>query len=131
VCRADDADLPGVAQTLQRRQMVAPGDEVVDLVEVNTPAEVAQRALRLRLALSGGGRPDLAGDERLVASALHRQPQNTLGLPIHRRGIEEVRACLQSRVDNGARVGFLCRASHVESAPGAHAHNWYTQAALA
>ena len=49
VRRPDDADLPGVAQPLQCCQMLTPGDEVVNLIEVNAPAEVAQRPPRLRL----------------------------------------------------------------------------------
>ena len=69
---ADDADGAARLQPFELREPLRPGEQVVDLVDVDAAAEVAERAGDLLLRLAVVGRPDLGRDDGLLAAAFER-----------------------------------------------------------
>jgi len=72
VGRADHADASLGPQLFQDGQVRAPGDEVVDLIEVDVTAEEAQRALDLGASLLGAAGLYLCRDESIGERAVRR-----------------------------------------------------------
>jgi hypothetical protein len=72
-------------EAVERIQAPLDGDQVVDLVELDVAAEVAEggRDLALRLAVVRG--PDLGGDDGPVSTVLSQGlAEHPLGLAVHR-----------------------------------------------
>ena len=67
---ADQADQPPVPHGFQHRQVSAPGDQVVDLHQVDPAAIPVHRAVQLGHALVWRWGPDLVSDDNLVTPAL-------------------------------------------------------------
>ena len=111
-----------VSQRLERGQPLPPGHQVVDLVEVDPPAEPAERAVDLRSGLGVVLRPDLGQHLHAVAAAVQSAAQHPLGLAVHGRGVEEVGAGLDGLGHAIPRGGFSLRAMHVERLPRPDAH---------
>ena len=95
--RADGADTPPPCSSSSKRELLTPGHQVVDLIQVD--AVVVEPSARRGLL-----RPSSAVVvQTLVATsaaslrARERGAQDALGLAVHRRGIEEVDAQAQRR----------------------------------
>ena len=117
--------LPSFLQALEQGEAGGRPDQVVDLVEVDA-AEPVQRALGLALGLGVVGRPQLVGDERLVAAALEAVREHARRLAVHRRGVEKRRAGVERGVDDVVAV-----AADVERLPRAHADDGHARPARA
>ena len=93
------SDPPRVALGLEPREVLLPGDEVVDLLQLDVPVprELAAQLLR---GLLGRRRPDLRRDGDAVASSLERRAEGGLRAAVHRRGVEEPHAGGERRVDD-------------------------------
>jgi hypothetical protein len=75
---AEPADPTGFPLALEPRQVLAPGNEVVDLLDLD-PAEPGELRRELRLRLVGRRGPDLGRDDRLVATLCERVPERPFG----------------------------------------------------
>jgi hypothetical protein len=103
VVRGADLDHAAVlAQRLEERQVVAPRQEVVHLVEVHPAAVERERALHLRASLGRGAGPHLCGHESVVAAAGERGRQHVLRGSVHRRGVEQRGASAERGVQHAA-----------------------------
>jgi hypothetical protein len=114
---------PGPAlgpQLLELGRALGPADQVVHLPQVYPAAEQAERALVLRAGLRGAGGPHLRRHESLVPAIAERWSQHPLRLPVHRRGVEEVHARLESGLYHPGRPLLLFRPPDVEGSPGPH-----------
>ena len=68
-CRAH---LPFGAQSFEEAELLGPSHQVMDLIELDPPAEIGKRSLGLSAALRSAGGPDLGGNDRTIPSALER-----------------------------------------------------------
>ena len=80
----DRAHLPFGAQSFEEAELLGPSHQVMDLIELDPPAEIGKRSLGLSAALRSAGGPDLGGNDRTIPSALERTPQHPFGLAVHR-----------------------------------------------
>jgi hypothetical protein len=114
--RAEQPDSAGVAFPFHPRQVVAPGDEVVDLFDVHASAEEPQLPLELHSAFFFVPRPDLRRDDGIAASFTEGPAQHAFGSPVHGRRVHHPRPTLDHRIDDlgGAR---LIRLGKVERVP--------------
>ena len=101
--RADQADSPLVALVLQPGEPLLPVHEVVDLHQLDVPAEEAQ--LLGEAGLGGGlrARPGLGGEERALAPGGERAAQHLLGAAVHGRRVEHGGAGLEGRAHHLVR----------------------------
>ena len=127
---ADGADGTGVLDSFQLRQVLAPVHQVVDLVEIDSPAEQPQRLLHLPSSVSDGCRPHFGCDECAIAPGLQRAGENVLGFAVHRRGVEETRPGAQRCIHDCAGVCLRAGAAHVERAPRPHPDHGHVESGL-
>ena len=128
--RTDPADASGVALALQQLEPPSPGDEVVDLVEVDVTAEepVGVAELPSRLVVIRG--PQFGRHEGPLASIPEGIAEDPLGLAVHRGRVDHGRTTAQRCVDDGAAVSFAGSAADVEHSPGAQADHRQLDARL-
>ena len=112
-------DPPVGAQRLELVEAPLPRDEVVDLVEVDPPAEGVEGERDLALRLVVVCRPHLRRDDRGVSPFGECRAENALGLAVHRRAVEEAGATGQGGVDDATDVRLGGRTANVECAPRA------------
>lgn len=117
---AEEADQPRFALPLEPGKPLPPGDEVVDLLEVDPAAEEAQLGGELRLRLLGRGCPDLRGHERSIAQRAERLAEDSLGSAVHRRGVDDTGTPFECGLDDHSRLRDALWAD-VENLPGAEA----------
>jgi hypothetical protein len=85
---ADPGDAPGVAFPLEPGKVFLPCHEVVHLLELDPPPEPLELVGKLVSCLVRRRRPDLRCDRRLPSPRAEREPERTLGRPVHRRRVE-------------------------------------------
>ena len=98
---AEHLDPTFVALALEPRKMVAPGKQVVDLLDFHA-AEPAELPFELCLPLVDRRAPDLRRDSRPIAVVRERRSERRLGAAVHRRGVEDATARLERRTDDRA-----------------------------
>src|SRR5205823_3187376 len=112
--RTKDHDLPLPFQLLEHPKLGLPGDEVVQLVDLDA-AEQLQRMSRLGAAFGGAPRPDLGRDHGLRPAAVQRFGEVILGPAVHRRRIEKIHACRQRLIHDASPIF-----ARVKGLPGPH-----------
>ena len=122
VRRAEEADAAGVPLPLEPVEVLAPGDEVVHLLEVDPAREEAELVVQLGAALLDRAGPDLRRDERLVSPPGERAAEHALGAAVHRGGVDEPRSGVEGGADDGVR-DLLLGVRQVEGRPGPEAHD--------
>ena len=120
VRRAEEADAAGVLLPLEPVEVLAPGDQVVHLLQVDAAPEEAELVGELGAALLDGAGPDLRRHEGLFPPPGQRAAEHALGAAVHRRGVDELRSGGEGGVDDGVR-GLLLGVRQVERRPGPEA----------
>ena len=115
-------DLPRPLQAFQQGQLLRPGDQVVDLVEIDPPAKPVQGALGLGLALCRRGAskswsPPAPGRLRRPAE----RHQHALASPYIGEESKKRRPAASAARTTARAFASARRAAHVEGLPGAHA----------
>src|SRR5581483_4479671 len=130
VSDADAADPTGGPLILEPRQVLAPGDEIVDLLDLDA-AEPAELSAELLTALGCGRRPDLRGDVGSVAAALERGGERGLRA-VHGRRVDHATAGLQRCADDLAGEARVVAegARRAEADDGAEATILHQEASL-
>ena len=131
VRRPDQADLARISQRFEHGQVLAPADEIVNLVDIDVATEESQRVLDLLATRRGGTRPDLRRDDGFASPTGERCAEHALGLAVHRRAVEEARSHRQGHVDDCPFAPGPFGTTHIEGAPGPHPYRGHIQPRLA
>ena len=115
VRRADLADLALVAQQLEQVEPLVRRERGCGPGRGRRAAVELDRALGLAARLGVVGRPQLGGHERLVAARAEALRQRSLGLAVHRRGVDERGAGVEGGGDD-----VVASFRDVERLPRAH-----------
>ena len=121
VGRADQTYASFRLELVEQIELLTPRHEIVNLVEIDPSPEECQRSVGLDASFARRRGPDLRGDERPVAPAFERKAEHALGLPVHRRRVEERGSRIHGRVDDRSRMPIGGAAPDVERLPRAHA----------
>jgi hypothetical protein len=124
---ADRGDPALVPQPLEQVELLPPGDQVVDLVEVDV-AVPAERALGLAAALGRRRGPDLGRDQRQLAPAEQRRAQQLLCPAVHRRGVDQVRAGVDGGHDEVRGRLATAPGGGLQPLPGPETDRWDVEA---
>ena len=109
---------PVVALLLEPGQALLPGDEVVDLLEVDVPAVEAELVGELAAALRLGRRPDLRRDDAPRRGDAERPAEHALGPTVHWRRVDEPRARAARPPPTTSPREPLLGSGNVEHLPG-------------
>ena len=118
--RAEPADVADATLALHPVEVLAPGEEVVDLEQVDPPGVPAELSREMAAAVGDRARPDLGRDERIASALAERRRQDGLRPAVHRRAVDDRRAGVERGRHH--RVGRgLAGGRQVEHPPGAEA----------
>jgi len=93
---AEPVDPPSIPLPLEPLDVLVPGEQVVDLLDLDSP-KPTELARVLRTGRVNGSRPDLRCDHRRLAPLLEGDAERELRAAVHRRGVEHSRAGVESR----------------------------------
>ena len=99
--RAEPADVADATLALHPLEVLAPGEQVVDLEQVDPPGVPAELSREVPAPVGDRARPDLGRDERLASPLAERCRQDRLRPAVHRRAVDDRRA----RVERGRHDG--------------------------
>ncbi len=116
VRRADETHMAALALAFEPLQAFLPRDQIVNLLEVDSPAEEAELVGKLAVSLVGRGRPDLRGHERIGSKLADGVAEHLFGPAVHGRGVDEPAARRERGFHNGAR-GVRAFRADIEDLP--------------
>ena len=117
-------DSPLLMQAFQRPQARAPGDQVVDLVDLNVIVKVVERIPNLlrRFAIVRG--PHFGSNHGAVSPAFECFSEYAFSVAVHRRRVKTIDASLQRHVDHASTLFHVRRRANVKGPPGTHCDHW-------